>query len=378
MDILDLNNEINIGKRHFQIKTAYYEEEGIIHTTVLSEDYLIEEKSLFVENIDSEVLIEQQKEFHHDMITDIELLYYIAEKVKTVKHSVSNHKLGKVFLKRNLLSEAIEQFKLANQNQADYLEAINNLGVAYLLARNYSEAIKIFQDGIKITDTYADLHKNLGYAHFELEQYSESIRAFERALELNPDYAEAHFNLAQVFIKIQAENREENENANQQFNQDELKEKIQNHLLMAAELMPPENIKYFDQIDEQLAGENYEKIFKLLEIIKTNSTRHFQFDVENEFYLKFMFGGKGKDDKFISEYTNILNEMIKEYPDYADLRNNLGIVYLIQCRNLFLKALDEFRQALKLNPSFKKAAKNLKLAENDGKGFLILLRAILK
>ena len=67
-----------------------------------------------------------------------------------------------------------------------------------------------------------------------------------------------------------------------------------------------------------------------------------------------------------------------ENPDYADVRNNLGIAHLIQCRNLFLKALDEFRGALKINPDFKKAEKNLKLAENDGKGFLILLRAILK
>jgi len=91
-----------------------------------------------------------------------------------------------------------------------------------------------------------------------------------------------------------------------------------------------------------------------------------------------MFGGKGKDETFISEYVDKLKEMIQVSPEFADLHNNLGIAYLIQCRNLFLKALDEFRQAIKVNPDFTTAKRNLRLAENDGKGFLILLRALMK
>lgn len=91
-----------------------------------------------------------------------------------------------------------------------------------------------------------------------------------------------------------------------------------------------------------------------------------------------MYGGKGKDNQFIGGYVERLKTSIEDYPKYADLHNSLGIAYLIMCRNLFLKALDEFRRALSINPRFKRAEKNLKLAENDGKGFLILLRAILK
>jgi len=34
--------------------------------------------------------------------------------------------------------------------------------------------------------------------------------------------------------------------------------------------------------------------------------------------------------------------------------------------------------AKKIDPNYKKAKDNLKLAENEGKGFLILLRALLK
>jgi len=104
----------------------------------------------------------------------------------------------------------------------------------------------------------------------------------------------------------------------------------------------------------------------------------FDMAFDAEFYLKFMYGGKGKDNRFIASYLDELRREIERHPDYADLHNNLGIAYLIMCRNLFLKALEEFREALRINPTYKKAKKNLKLSENDGKGFLILLRAILK
>ena len=97
-----------------------------------------------------------------------------------------------------------------------------------------------------------------------------------------------------------------------------------------------------------------------------------------DFYLKFMYGGKGLNNKIIKKFERRLGNAIDTHPNYADLWNNLGVVHLIQCRNLFLQALNEFDKALEINPSFNKALKNKKLVENDGKEFLILLRAILR
>jgi len=97
-----------------------------------------------------------------------------------------------------------------------------------------------------------------------------------------------------------------------------------------------------------------------------------------DFYLKFMYGGKGLNREIIGKFERKLTNAIDTHPKYADLWNNLGVVHLIQCRNLFLKALGEFDRALEINPSFDKALKNKKLVENDGKEFLILLRAILR
>ena len=100
--------------------------------------------------------------------------------------------------------------------------------------------------------------------------------------------------------------------------------------------------------------------------------------IGTSFYLKFMYGGKGLDNDIIKKYEDKLELALEVHNDFADIWNNLGIIHLIQCRNLFLQALSEFKRALEINPGFDKARKNKKLVENDGKEFLILLRAILK
>lgn len=100
--------------------------------------------------------------------------------------------------------------------------------------------------------------------------------------------------------------------------------------------------------------------------------------ISTSFYLKFMYDGVNLTEREIRQYEQELKDAIKVKPEYADLWNSLGVVHLIQCRNLFLQALNEFDCALEINPSYEKAMKNKKLVENDGKEFLILLRAILK
>ena len=70
-----------------------------------------------------------------------------------------------------------------------------------------------------------------------------------------------------------------------------------------------------------------------------------------------MYGGKGLDNETIKRYEHRLNIALEDTPDYADIWNNLGVIHLIQCRNLFLQALSEFNRALEINPSFDKAIK---------------------
>jgi tetratricopeptide (TPR) repeat protein len=374
MTDVGLNSDVLAGGKNFHIQTTFLEPVDKIVSNIFDNGKVILKKELLLKNglSKSNINVKEVTEgFHKEMVAEIELLYYISDKVKTIKHASSNNKLGVVFLKKNLFDEAIREFMTAIELDSEYVDAYKNLGIAYSRTKEYEKAVEIVKKGLEKQSDYADLFNTLGDIYLDQNQFEEAIAAFNKALEINPTYAETNLNLGITYLKSVVV-KDENDKL-PTF--DVRKDIAIKHLQKAESFINSDKLieayQYFDE------GELV-KSLKILESARRERFNDLNSDFENEFYLKFMFGGKGKDDTFIVENINKLKEAIKKNPKYPDLRNNLGVAYLIQCRNLFLNALDEFRHALKLNPNFKKAEKNLKLAENDGKGFLILLRAILK
>ena len=369
MDKLGLNNDVLVGERRFHVQTSFSESAGTATTNVFDDGQVVMSKSIEVgSQVDARARSARLKDLHQELITEIEILYYIYEKVKTVRHAPSANKLGLLFLQHNLLREAIEQFEFAHKIDPDLHEVLPNLGRAYVCTGAYDAAIDILNKGAEEAPHYADIQNYLGIAHIYKSDYSEAIRHLEKAVELNQNYVGAfyHLGVAYAGASLQSDTPEI------------MRSKAHDYFLRAAERQSTCEIPSFHKVKSLVeAGEFQEAIATFQSRQAREVLSHF-FNIEHEFYLKFMYGGKGKDERFISQYVDKVEELIGENPTYADMHNSLGIAHLIQCRNLFLKALDEFRTALRINPTYRKAQKNLKLAENDGKGFLILLRAILK
>ena len=80
----------------------------------------------------------------------------------------------------------------------------------------------------------------------------------------------------------------------------------------------------------------------------------------------------------MEHYEKQISKEVTHYEGFADYWNEMGVVHLIQCRDFFLKAVNEFEQAVNINPKYSDAKQNHDLIKNNKKGFLILLRAILK
>lgn len=372
MESAGLNSEVLAGGKKFHVQTNYLEPVKKIVSTIYEGGKIVFAKEIqFQENALSEAVREQIASIHKEMISEIELLFYIAEKVKTIRHASSNNKLGLVFLQKNLYDEAKKEFERAIELDPDFIESYKNIGLVHYETGELELAEDILRKGIERHDEYPDIHNALGRVYSKKIEYKSALTEFEKALELNKNYVEVHYNIVLALLRSIVSNETEEELPDLENR----KNLALDHLQTAEKYIDSDTLieayEYFDEDD-------IENTLKVLEKIEGVNTLESINSFENEFYLKFMFGGKGKDDKFISEHIVRLKDAIKKFPYYADLRNYLGIAYLIQCRNLFLNALDEFRQALKINPNYKKAEKNLKLAENDGKGFLILLRAILK
>jgi len=372
MEGAGFNSEVIAGGKKFHIQTNFLEPVEKIVSNIFDNGKVLYKKELPIEShVTNEQLRDKLHDIHKEMVAEIELLFYISDKVRTIKHAASNNKLGVVFYQKNLYEEAINEFKHAIDIDPDFAEAYKNLGFVYLKNGQHDQALEALKKGLEKQPNYPDLYNVLGCVYLEQNEYDRAISEFKKALELYPNYAEAHFHLGFCQLKsiIDSEEKDLSSNLSEQ------KEKIIDHLQKAESFVKSDSLI---EAYEQFNADDLERTLTILDRVKEESVITLELDFESEFYLKFMFGGKGKDDEYISNYATKLRKTIQKYPQYADLRNDLGIAYLIQCRNLFLNALDEFRQAIKINPQFKKAEKNLKLAENDGRGFLILLRAILK
>ncbi len=375
METIGLNSEVVAGGKKFHVQTQFLESNEKIISNIFDDGKVILTRDIAIgSSLSARELKAQAEQLHQAMISDLELLYFISEKVRTVRHAQSNNKLGLAFLKRNLFDEAVAEFKRAIEIEPTLTEAYLNWGQAYLQQKKYADAIAIFARALQQNPDYADLHNYLGYAYFRNHQLAEAATAIKFALEKNPKYVEAVFNLSLVLLQsivTGLETLDENTAA-------ERLDRVKEFLSSIVDQRDYYKTDYLEQAIANLNEDHLMEAMQALEMADADRPSRRDLDYESEFYLKFMFGGKGKDDEFIREYAQTLKQAVASHPNYADLRNNLGIAYLIQCRNLFLNALEEFREAIRINPDYKKAEKNLKLAENDGKGFLILLRAILK
>jgi hypothetical protein len=96
------------------------------------------------------------------------------------------------------------------------------------------------------------------------------------------------------------------------------------------------------------------------------------------FFLRFLYGGKELTRNDINIYERIIRTGSKNYESFTDYWNDLAIIHLIQCRDSFIKAIDDFETSVKLNPKYKDSNDSLELIKRGKKGFLILLRAVLK
>jgi tetratricopeptide (TPR) repeat protein len=252
---------------------------------------------------------------------------------------------------------------------------MNGLAFCHIKLGNYAKAIQILKQALNIGAAYADIYNNLGLAYLYEKQYAKALTNFQEALHINPRYKEAHYNLAILYLESTLHDKTANLLPPASIRIERAKQQLQKLYDTGNKAMKAIETKLNTYIKE-------EEIGKAVKLLSESRNKVFPEEVLSligmDFYLKLMYGGKGLNDDIIRKFEMRLYKAVNDHPNYADLWNNLGIVHLIQCRNLFLQALTEFDQALNINPSFDKALKNKKLVENDGKEFLILLRAILR
>lgn len=381
MENFGLHDKIEIYNREFHIHTGAL----IEHRKIISEVF---EKGMFlisrehpvdlrreVAQVDYDFLNAITEKFHQSVIAELEAIYQIEAKLKRYRHPKSHYYLGILFLKKNLYPEAINQFKTALEQDGNFMKAYMGLGVSYLKSRKFVPALKVFQKAMSANEKYPDFLNYYGLAYLFLDDFDHSISMFKEAIRLNPNYVEAQFNLGVSLYKSALQGAKDPEAV-------AVPARVFIYLKQVRDLPKyrlPHWQKEFNQLLELLKENNHKIILPQLEqfqlrLVDVLSDREKIY----EFYLRFLFGGKELSLETIEKYEQYFFSSSDDHTHYPDYWNDLGTFHLIKSHGLYLKAMADFEKAIALAPTFEDAQHNLKMVKSHDKGFLILLRAILK
>ncbi len=381
MEDFGLHDKLEIDAREFHIHTGTVVNDQKVISEVFEKGMFLISREFNVNlrnelnTFDYEFLNEKTQEFHHQLIGELEALYQIENKLKRYKHPKSHYRLGVLFLRRNLFDEAINQFKIAIDQDNKFVKAFLGLGICYLKTRQVEKALEIFQRVLSENENYPDVLNYYGLAHLFSGDYERAMSLFKEAIQLNPNYAESQFNFGVALYKSALEGVKDPKEVTVPARVSIYLKQVRNN----SKYISNHWQKEFNKLLDLLKSNNHEVIVPQLEQFQLRLV-HFVSDRDKiyEFYLRFLFGGREIDLNLIKTYQKYFDSHTTEHQQYPDYWDDQGTFNLIKSRSLLLKAMSEFEKAIDIGPNFPDAKQNLNKIKGNEKGFMILLRAILK
>jgi tetratricopeptide (TPR) repeat protein len=360
---------IHGADRDYTVKTMNFDSIRRVVINLSEHDRVMNTREFSYDaNLNDDELMGLVKRKHEERVENLQELLKISGKLEQKNDPDANHKLGLVFLNNGLGREAAVEFERSLTQAPNQAPILNHLGQAYLQEERMLDAEKIFRQAVELKPEYPDLHNYLGLALLKSGNYTEALAEFQKALSIHAGYAEAHFNYGLCILSQAIADGTLGDAA---------KVDMLAHISRAVELNAYYNNEYYKMAQGHLAKNQWAESRQALIEAKTSVSAQTGSEIFHEFYLRLKYGDEGVDRQATERYILRLEEILDKNPQFVDVHNDLGVAYLTQCRFLFNRAINEFKRALTLNANYSKAQKNLKLAENEGKGFLILLRAIL-
>ena len=372
MQKFSLETKVFLKNREYHLLTSNNVFERKIISSLFEGGELISSQEVaYDHNADEEDVFKTAKTVHEREKLELESLCRISKKLSDGDHAEAHNKLGLAFLARRMYKEAIDEFMRAIDLDSEFGEAHCNLGKACAELGMYEEAEEVYSRAVSLAPEYADFQNNLGKVFLREKKCKRAIRSFEKAIETNPYYGEAHYNLGLAYM-LNALEKEEYEYAT------DLYERTMKEFDTAVRINPDYENERFHSGRQKLADGSIEEALKEFEEALDSVPGRQGLDLPLSFYLRFLYDEENLDEESILDYVKALEEMLEKNPDYADLRNCLGVAYTILCRYINRKTVKQFKHALRINPDYGAALRNLKLAENDSKGFHLLLNTILR
>ncbi|MCB0276675.1 MAG: hypothetical protein KDI06_17795 [Calditrichaeota bacterium] len=380
MDDIGFNDNLTTGAREFHIQTATLVDEGIIRTEVFEKG-----RVLFVENFPYERregkdsgaegrLRRLVDGFHQTMIEEIDTLFEMSERIFEEENVSAHERIGQVFLYMHIFDRAEKHFQktleLAPERHSCYIY----LARCHYFQKRYKQSVDTLKALREKGVHYPDMYNLMGLIMLEKGKFRHALQYFKEALKQNQSYIEAYVNMAETILarmlKLDPEQQAQDFAKSVEFLQIIIK-KIDNYGGAEDRQHCTVVLKTIKQHGPQ----------KALSLMHEYREKRFMQRIPPEiigfrFQLRLLYTEEEMSSELLESYEEKIASALEESPSYPDLWHYLALIHLMQCRHYFLKGLDNFKDATRINPSFDKANKNLRLVENDGREFLSLIKTI--
>ncbi|MBT3367019.1 MAG: tetratricopeptide repeat protein [Nitrospina sp.] len=109
--------------------------------------------------------------------------------------------LGSIYLKNGNMKNALRYLKVAQTRNNNMHIVFNNLGVASEKAGKDKQALKFWKQALEKNPGLPETHVNMGVVYEKMGQKKKAIAVYQKALELDKTNAMAHYNLGVIYAK---------------------------------------------------------------------------------------------------------------------------------------------------------------------------------
>lgn len=371
MEGYDHRSEILSSGTKYYVQSSLVPSQRTVVTSLFHEGTLLSRHaSPYDGAVAPELLRPLVRRLHEEYKARLTALLDLRDRLKKDVDGRAHLKLGEALFRQKLyreaMAEVIRSIKLGLEDASGY----SILGNCLLALGDHDKALRSFQKGLELAPEYADLHNDLGTAYLRLDRCREAVAEFEKSIELNRYYQSALLNLA-IALSLNVSLKQDYELSR------DLRSRLTKILQLNLQLKPQLDTEEFREAMRAAESEHYEVVHEKLARIRQDLDTAAGTDLSLEIYLILKFRSDELTGEEIDALIDRLKVALESNPGYADIQNDLGVLYAAKCKLFIDKAHEAFRQALVRNPGFKKAEKNLKLSGNDRQGIHFLLKALL-
>jgi len=370
--MINFADKIKRLEREYLIQTTTNDQEKTISSSIFYNGHLVNtHTNPFPDRYDNQTLIDHVQRVHKRVYLSYDSLLSLVELKGDTGYPDLFVKLGEGLYGKKLYQEGEDLLTKLTKKYPDSSGMKAVLGKIYLATGKLEEACNEFKDAVQLSPDFPDCRNLLGITYLKSRQAMSAIQQFKKAVELNIYFSKAHFNLGLAYILNGIIKEDFEHSRDIQKNCDEAFGK-------AITFNPGLATNEYEKAMNLVKSEKFEEAYEILLPIAEKETLSVAGESQTEMYLRFVHDTDGMSEEGIARYLEKLKTLLKTNPGYADIHNEIGMAYVILSKFMSDKAIVHFTKAIEINPEFSKAIKNLRLSQNELKGFKVLLEAIIK